>query len=651
MSNSALTNLGLKAMQAQFAGLQTTGHNIANANVKGYSRQEIALATTPGQFRDGAFYGRGVDVQGVSRSHDAWLTVQACTTSALAAMDSARLQQLQGLEGVFQTGENGLGDAASQFFKSMVDVSNQPADLASRRVALARASDLALRFRDAGGALDTLQAGVSTALAAAVTEINGLTASIAGVNQQIAVSGGMSQLPNDLLDQRDTLVAQLATKIRIDRIDNADGGVSISIAGGQPLVLGASATRLSLRQNADDPTRSALAVDIGGLAQPLDENTLGGGAVAGLLQFQNQDLMQGRNLIGQLAAALGAAVNAQQQRGVSLQPPLGQAAGSPCFDIGAAQALANARNARGSNGLPIGSVTLTITDASMLKASDYALESDGAGAWKVTRLSDGVERTVNSGGVVDGMRIDVNNAQGGDRFLLQPVARAANGMRALLNDPRDLAAAAPLVASTPGANIGSARISSLQVTAVPLPNPGATVKVTFTDDNGGYDWGMQDGSGNALPGGGSGSWGPGLTLPPAGTDFNGFALTLDGVPRSGDVLLVAPTGANGVATNNGNALALMGLRDALLVDGRNVTDSYAQALADIGVRVQSSRTTSTISQAVAQQSEVARSAQSGVNLDEEAARLITYQQGYQAAAKVLTVAQSIFDTLLQATAR
>ena len=222
--------------------------------------------------------------------------------------------------------------------------------------------------------------------------------------------------------------------------------------------------------------------------------------------------------------------------------------------------------------------------------------------------------------------------------------------RSLLSDPRDVAAASPLVATTAAANSGTVKVASLQVTTVPLPAPGASVQVTFTDDNGGYDWTLLD-AGNAVIGGGSGTWQTGKPLPPAGTDFNGFTLQIEGVPRTGDVLTVAPTAATGVATNNGNALSLMALRDANLVDGRNATDGYAQAMADVGVRVQSAKTSSSISSIVAEQAETSRSSQAGVNLDEEGARLIQYQQGYQAAAKVLSVAQAIFDTLLQATAR
>jgi len=177
--------------------------------------------------------------------------------------------------------------------------------------------------------------------------------------------------------------------------------------------------------------------------------------------------------------------------------------------------------------------------------------------------------------------------------------------------------------------------------------PGASVRITFTDDSGGYTWELLDAD-NATLSSGNGSWQPGQPVPAPPLDINGFSLQLAGVPRSGDIVTVEPTPVTAMASNNGNAQALLALRDAALADGRTAGESWSQALADIGVRVQSARASAEISLAVAGRAELSRSAVAGVNLDEEAARLIQFQQSYQAAAKVLQVAQSLFDTLLEA---
>jgi flagellar hook-associated protein 1 len=647
MSSSPLMSIGMKAMSANYAALQVTGHNIANANVVGYSRQQAELNTALGQFTGAGFFGRGVDVQTVTRSHNAFLTREAASARSLAAMDGARAEQLRRLESVFKTGELGLGHATSEFMSAMGDLASRPGDLATRQVALARAADLASRFAEAGQSLDEVQASVGSQLRSSVSEVNGLAKSIAEVNNRIAGLKGLGQPANDLLDERDRLISRLSEHVQVTTIDAGDGTKSVFIGGGQRLVLGAQAAQLRVQQDQSDPSRFAVGIDEGTVRRQLDSGTLGAGSIAGVLRFQNEDLVQGRVLVGQLAAAIGGAVNEQQQRGMNLHQPYGSVAPAPLFAIGAPLALPGGANQRNAAGVPLGEVQLSISNPAALQASEYELaeSSAGSGVWTLTRLSDGFAQTVNSGDVVDGMQIDfsANPPQSGDRFLLQPVSRAANGMARLLDDPRDLAAASPLLASTAAANTGTAQVDQLRVTATPLA--GATSRITFTSNQGDYTWEVFD-SGNNLLSSGVAQWQAGQAIPPPPVDINGFSLTLSGVPQNGDVLTVEPTPANAVASNNGNALALANLRDATIVGGRSATDTWANALADIGVRVQNGKTSAEISDVVAGQAELSRSAQSGVNLDEEAARLIQFQQSYQAAAKMLQVAQSLFDTLL-----
>ncbi len=646
MGASPLMSLGIRAMAANYAALQATGHNIANASVAGYSRQTAEFATAQGQFTGAGFFGRGVDVTSVTRAHDAFLTRETANAGSLAAMDSARLTQLQRLEAIFKPGETGLGYATSQLFDAMVDLSSQPTDLATRQVVLARAGDLAQRFAEAGSSLDIAQASVTSAMKTAVAEVNQLTQGIASANQRIAALQGSGQSPNDLLDERDRLISRLSELVQVSRITADDGTVGLFIGGGQRLVLGAQASTLAVTQDSSDPSRSALALNEGGQMRAIESSVLGGGSIAGLIRYQNEDLVDGRNLVGQLAAAVGGALNTQQLRGLNLQAPLGTVASQPLFQMGQPQALAQAGNARDGANLPIGSVGLTLVDPGALQASDYDLRESTTvpGSWQLTRLSDGAVSTVNSGDVVDGMRIDINNPQAGDRFLLQPVARAANGMTRLLSDPRDIAAASPLLATTPAANTGTASVGELAVTAAPLPFPGDTEVITFTrvvPPVGADDYVYTSSlTGVSTP------WHTGQPV----VGGNGYTLTVSGVPADNDTVSVAPTPAGSMLTNNGNARALLALRDAGIVAGHTATDAWSEALADVGVRVQSGQVSADISGAVAAQAESTRSSQAGVNLDEEAARLIQFQQSYQAAAKVLQVAQALFDTLLQTAA-
>ena len=648
MSSSPLMSLGMKAMTANYAALQTTGHNIANANVAGYSRQQAEMATSQGQFTGAGFFGRGVDVVSVSRSHNEFLTREAASARSLASMDASRLEQLRRLEAVFKPGELGMGHATTEFMNAMVDLSSRPADAATRQVALARAGDLAARFSEAGTALDEAQAGVDSELRAAVSEVNGLAKSIAEANGRIAALRGLGQPANDLLDERQRLISRLSAHVQVTRMEAEDGTMAVFIGGGQRLVLGNEAATLSVGQDASDPSRAAVTLNEGTSQRPMAGDMLGG-SLGGLMRFQNEDLVAARTLIGRLAASVGGAVNEQQMKGLNLQPPLGTVPSSALFGLGPSAALAHAANARSAAGIPLGAVQLSIVDPAALQPSEYTLRETavGSGAWTLKRLSDGRTTAVNSGDVVDGMQIDFTTQppQPGDRFLLQPVTRAANGMVRLLDDPRDLAAASPLVATTSPANTGTVGVAGLTVTAAPLPVPGATARITFTSDTGDYTWQLYDTS-NTLLSSGVDVWQAGQPVPRPPTDINGFSARLNGVPRTGDVVTIEPTPTSAVASNNGNALALLALRDANITGGRTATDAWSYAIADIGVRVQSGKSSSEISDAVAGQTELSRSSQSGVNLDEEAARLIQFQQSYQAAAKILQVAQSLFDTLL-----
>jgi len=655
MSASSLMSLGMKAMTASQAALATTGHNIANANVAGYSRQQAELATAIGQFSGAGFFGKGVDVTTVTRAHDAFLTREAATAGSLAAQDAARLGLLRQLESVFPTGEQGVGHAAGQFLNAMVDLAARPQDAATRQVVLARAGDAASRFAAASAQLDTLQLAVQEDLKAQVAQVNQLAQTVADLNQRIAALLGMGHTPNDLLDQRDQAIAQLSEKLQLSTVKADDGSLTVFVAGGQRLVLGSQVQPLSVQPDPRDATRAAVGLSESGFVRLLQDNELGGGAIAGLLRFQNQDLVDARTQLGQMAAALAGAVNQQQALGLDLRDPPGS--GAPIFATAAPLALPNANNAIDGAGRFIGQVSLVVTDASQLWASEYELGADPGGApgvYRLTRLADGLVRSVASGDTVDGLRIDIGPGlpAATDRFLLQPVSRAAHGMQRVLDDVRGLAAASPLSAAAATRNTGTASVASLRLTSA-AADPELTASFDFSSDSGDYSWTLRNRLSNAVVSSGTGTWSAGTPLA-----LNGFELQLNGVPRSGDGFSIGKTPFP--ASNNGNALAFTALREAALVGrgplagggvggGQSITDAYASAMARIGVRVQSAGSAAEISAAVAAQAEATRSAKSGVNLDEEAARLIQYQQSYQAAAKILQIAQSVFDTLLDAT--
>ncbi len=653
MGTSTLMALGTRAMTASYVQLQTTGNNIANANTVGYSRQQAQLVTAGGQYTGAGFFGRGVDVSTVTRSYDRFLTNQATASASISAADQARLGQLSQLERVFALGESGIGYAAGELLNAFVDVANNPQDASSRQVALARARELSSRFQAAGDQLAALQAGVTQDVRAGVDAVNALAQQVGVLNREIAAASGTGHTPNDLLDRRDQLVAQISEKINVTSVSAGDGSVGLFIGGGQSLVLGSTVNQLKAVPDAYDPSKLQLAMREGGSDRIVPQDALAGGSLAGMLRFQNEDLASARNLLGQLAVAISAAVNEQQSLGLDLGTPA--RAGSPIFSVGTPRALP----AGGNQGNA--SLGLAVADGSLVQASDYELRFDGS-RYALTRLSDGAAMPgspytpsqLAAGVTFDGVTLQLaaGGALAGDRFLLQPVSNAALDMKTVLSDPNAIAAASPVTAVAAATNTGSAEVLSARVVDAGAYVPGLTANITFDDtlaapDN--YRFELRDAS-NTLVGSGTGTWTAGEPI-----RLNGFELGFDGVPRDGDTMSVVPTTA--VAGNNGNALAFADLagvgfigaqmQGGVLVPGKSITDAYASAVAEIGVRVQSAGTAAGISASVASDAETARANKAGVNLDEEAAKLIQFQQSYQAAAKMLQVAQSVFDTLLE----
>jgi len=660
MAGSALMNLGTRALFANYAALQTTGNNISNANTAGYSRQLVELESAGGQFTGAGFFGKGVNVTTVSRAHDVLLTREAASAASVAAADQTRAAQLARLESVFATGESGIGHAAGELLNAFVDVANRPQDVAARQVVLSRADDVATRFRSAGAELEMLQANVTAEMKTTVAQVNGLAARVAALNGRISLALGSGHTPNDLLDQRDQLIAQISGFVQVSTVAGSDGSLNLFVGGGERLVLGGNATKLAAVPDVFDPAQIHVGIEDASGTHAIPDAMLTGGSMAGLLRFQSEDLVDARNLLGQLAQALAGAVNRQQALGLDLKQPAG--AGAPIFSTGARVVLPSSDNAQAAgvpvasyvngSGVRVPSVSFSIVDASRLTASAYEVTPDPAtpGNYLVTRRSDGTQTSVPSGAVVDGWQLDVVAPlpAARDRFVLQPVGTAPLNMTRVLDDPRAIAAASPVTASVGASNTGTATVASLQAVSTTL-DPTLTANIAFTSDTGDYAWQLVD-AGGTVVGSGAATWQAGQPIA-----LNGWQLQLNGVPRNGDAVAVRPTAFP--AASNGNALAFTDLREARLVGvsassgGVVVTDAYADAMTDIGVRVQSAAFTADVSSAVAEDTQAALGEKTGVNLDEEAARLIQFQQSYQAAAKMLQVAQSVMDTLLQIAGR
>ncbi|MEY4753105.1 MAG: hypothetical protein RJA44_780 [Pseudomonadota bacterium] len=629
MNNYDLLSLGASALYAAQAQLQTTGHNIANASVEGYSRQSALLSTVAGKYTGSGYMGGGVRVDTVTRAVNSFLTSALGQSSAAASADKTRNDMVQRLQASFSTGENGLGYATTQLFNAWSDLASNPGDNSSRQVVLARAEDLAAMFRDTGQRLDNLQSEVHDEVVQSVSSVNIMARQVAELNLQIVGAKVRAQNPNDLLDQRDQLVKKISDQIHVSSVEQADGMVNLYVGVGQALVLGAHSNLLSASASNGDISATSVSINVAGQDRQMGSDTIGGGALSGLLRFQDQDLAAGRSQLDLMATSVAMQINAQQALGVTQRGLAGEA----MFKLPAPSVSADRTNVT-----PASSISMTIQDPTQLKATRYELRADplNPGQFMLTDLTTGqVTKGISDGSVLDGFVLRIGNPPpaAGDRFLLAPVGGAALGIQRVLTLPQDLAAATPATVSAASTNTGTAQVSSFGFVS-PNTMPSSPLQLSFTTAAGHYQ--ITNAAGTTLQ---QGDWVAGQPI-----KAYGFELQLSGVPKVGDQFALSTT--IDPSSSNGNALSMAALATKATTVGSAFSDYFAATLADVGLRAQQAESASTASASVAQQVQRDLASQTGVNLDEEAARLIQFQQSYQAAAKVMQSAQKVFDTLL-----
>ncbi len=630
---SAALNIATRALTTNLAALQVIGNNIANVNTEGYSRQNVLQRSSGYQEFGNGFFGKGVEIATVTRSHNAYLTREASLSKSVASADGLRLSKLKQMEDLFPTGEAGLGAAMNSMLNAWSDVASAPSNLTARVVVIARGEELAARMRNTAGQLDQQKQGAVLQAEGSVNTVNRLAQDLASVNQRITETRGSANTPNDLFDQRDQLLSQINQYIQTSTVPSADGTVSVFIAGSQPLVLGQSANRLAVTSDPIDPTRKGLSFVQGGVTTPLDDKALGGGELAGLMTFLHQDLPDMQNQLGRMALALASEMNAQHRLGVDLTG----VAGADFFVPPAAAAGLPAPGNTGS-----ATARATVSDATALRASDYELRIT-AGGGNVIRLSDGQSTALGSlPGVVDGLAFELPTgaAATGDRFVFRPYADAARNLSMSLVAPDRLAAASPVLvtpATGNGSGLSVERLSAVSASA------SLTNDVTLTFQANGTFTVVDTTAGTSTVGNAYIAGQP--------INVNGWSLTLRGSPTAGDSFTVAGAPPGSTSQNAGNAGAMLALRDQPTFEGVPLADGYTSLFSSLGTKVQSARFAADFTAQVATSTESARAGVSGVNLDEEAARLLQFQQSYQAAAKFLQIAQSTFDTLLQTVGR
>jgi flagellar hook-associated protein 1 FlgK len=634
-----ILNIGTSALLSLQRAISTTGHNIANVNTEGFSRQRVEMAAREGQPSGGGFIGSGVSVAAITRSYDQFLAGDVIDRSSSAA-GAAVLADLNGrVDGILADPATGLTPALDGFFAAIQDVANNPGSVPERQVLLGQANVLAERFQYLDGRLNGFNQEVNQRIDSAVREINTLAGRIAALNERVTreTIGSGGQSPNDLLDDRDRAIGELAKIVGVSTVEQSDGAVNVLIGNGQALVVGANASELSTFPDPFDTSRRNIGIST--LTSQTDIGRfLSGGELGAALAFRDDVVDGSRSQLGLIATGVAATFNQQQRLGQDLDGDLGLDLFRP--------PVPTVRESAGNTGS--GSLTAAITDPTGLTGNEYRLSFDGA---TYTLRNTTTSATVTGGGPtlsLEGIEVSVASPpDAGDEFLISPVAQGAGLFEVQLADPRLIAAASPVRSGSSLANAGSGALTDLAATGTSGLPLGSAVTLSFSDDIGGGVPGFN------VTGAVTGV----LPYDPA-TDSGGLdatlgelRFTLRGVPVDGDRFTIEDN-LDGSGDNR-NALAMAALQTDRTLNGGTASyqDAYATLLADVAVRTRQAKSAAATEQSLLDQARSARDSAQGVNLDEEAANLIRYQQAYQAAAQVIAVADEIFQTLLAATRR
>lgn len=626
MANVLSTGTG--ALIAFQRALATTSHNVANVATEGYSRQRVEFGTrTPTDMGYG-YVGNGVRVMDVRRIADQLATSRLLDSGG----ELARLQQLSSLasrvDSTLSDKATGLAGVWSNFFDAASGLSSNASSSAAREEVLANARALTNRFNQLNSQLDSLGNEVNSGLRSSAEEVNRLGAEVARLNNEIATNP--NNVSNDLLDQRDRLVSELVSYTGGTTVAQGDGSLNVFTAGGQALVVGNTSAKLTTVTDPYRPERLQLALDANGQQVRLNDSSLGG-KIGGLMDFRSDVLDPAQAELGRIAVGLADTFNEQHRAGMDLNGRLG----TDFFNLPAPKATPHSGNT--------GNATLTasVGDLSSLEAQNVALKFDGT-AWSATRVDTGAAVPLTGTGtaadplVINGVELVVGGTPaGGDRFLLQPTAGAAGGISVAIDDPNRIAAATPVKAQTDLGNIGTGKVSGLKVTDAADANLLTPTDIEFID-----------GTQYTVNGAGPYTWTPGQPI-----TANGWSLTLDGVPVAGDTFSVGSTGAG--SSDNGNALLFGNLDDAKALNGGTVSlnGAIGGLTTMVGSAARQADYAVEAQQVLHDQAQSARDAISGVNIDEEAANLLRFQQAYQAAAQVISTADSMFQSLINAVSR
>lgn len=656
-----IAGIAVSGLVASKTALSTVSHNIVNVDTDGYTRQRTEIYTrTPLQL-GGAYLGQGVDANRITRISNQFVTDQVRRDTQNFNAYDAYYEFAVRMDSLLGDDSTAITPTLQSFFDGVQDLSTDPSSISARQVLLSQGQALANRFNTVYEQVYQQNETLNTEVKNVASEITQLANGIANLNNAIrAVSANnVGQLPNDLLDQRDEAVRQLSELVGVQVLQESDLTYNIFIGNGQPLVIGGDSFTVASRTSTSGVSRSDLVL-ISGSTEINVTSQVSGGRLGGLLDVREELIDPIFNELGRLALVLQDTFNAQHELGMDLNNQLG---GAFFGDINSPIAESS-RVAAYVNNTGTATMIVTIDDTSVLTADNYELRFDaGSGNYSLfNSSSNALVTTFADPGAGNSVAIasegfTINFTAGapadGDVYLIAPTRFGAKEISLEIDSVDQVAAAMPVRTQVPATNTGQGFVEKVVVddttTADFTTTPFALVPpytVIFTSPTT-YD--VVNSGTNAVVVGGvafTPNQSNGLLEQAGLYPASGYDVRYNGVPATGDQVLIQYN--NGGVADNRNALLLANLRTAKTIGNGNATyqSSYGQLVSGVGTRTRDAEIGQEASQSILRQSESQRESISGVNLDEEAADLIRFQQAYQSSARVIQVSSELFDTIL-----
>ena len=619
---------GLLAFQQ---ALDVTSNNISNSATPGYSVETANLVEQPGQFTGSGFSGGGVAVQSTTRAYSAQLTQQVRSSQSSYSSFNTLATQAQQIDNMLSDSTTGLSTSLQNFVNSLQTVSTSPSSTPARQALLSQGQALAQQLQSYDSQINQYGSQLESQISTDVAQINTLSTNIANLNQQIAAASASGQTPNQLLDQRGTMIDQLSKYISVQTVPQSNGMTNVYIGNGQALVSSGTAQQLTTLPGTYNPTELGIGIQSStGVTNLTTE--MSGGELGGLLSARSQVLDPTQSALGQISVAVATLVNQQQTSGMTLNGTAGQ----PMFTVGGVQVLPASGNA--------GSATISAsrTSLSQLTTDSYQLQYAG-GSWQLKDTTTGQAVAMTGNGTAAspftaaGMSFVISGTPAAnDSYQISPTAGATAGLTMQLTDPSQVAAASLVQASAGAANTGTGTVGSASVTS-PANYVSGTYTVTFSSPT---QYTVTNGATTVT----SGTYTSGTPI-----SFNGQQITLTGTPAANDTFTVSPNSTANTGDNSNVLAMISGLSSKALTGGTaSVSDVATNLVSHVGVLTQQAQNNASAQQAVNQEATTARSNATGVNLDQQAADMLRYQQAYQAMAQVISMSNQMFTSLIQA---